>query len=187
MSHPVHSVSRKSLAGTMELDLGIFAQKCYQCGKCSAGCPLSYEMDYPPSMVLRLLQTENDANDEKLLRSTSIWLCVSCEMCLTRCPYEIDIPSMMDFMRQRSLAQKKANPAARNIIAFHRSFLNSVKNTGRLYELGMTIDYKRKSLNLLQDVALAPKMFARGKLHILPEKIKNTAALKKIFQKTLDK
>jgi heterodisulfide reductase subunit C len=142
------------------------------------------EMDLPPSMILRLLQTEDPINEEMVLRSHSIWLCVTCEMCLSRCPMEIDIPSMMDFLRQRSIQEKKVNPKAKNIIAFHKSFLNSIRFTGRLFELGLIIDYKLRSLNLTQDVALAPKMISRGKLHFIPDMIKDKARMARIFKKT---
>lgn len=100
---------------------------------------------------------------------------------------EIDIPSMMDYLRQRSMQEKKVNPKAKNIIAFHRSFLNSIRFTGRLYELGLIVDYKRQSLNLMQDVALAPKMISRGKLHLIPDSIKDKAHLARIFKKTSKK
>ena len=184
MSHNAHKTERNTLAGKIETEVGVVSQKCYQCGKCSAGCPIAYDMDFPPSMVMRLLQTESSENDNRLLTSKTIWLCVSCEMCLSRCPYEIDIPSLMDYLRQRSLAEKKNHPESKKIIAFHKAFLSSIKNTGRLYELGLTLDYKRRTMTLMQDVMLAPKMLSRGKLHIFPEKIKNTSHLKKIFKKT---
>ena len=92
---------------------------------------------------------------------------------------EIDIPSMMDFLRQRSRSEKKVNKKAKNIIAFHKSFLNSIKFTGRLYELGLILDYKRQSLNLTQDISLAPKMISRGKLHLFPNMIKGTCSNRK--------
>jgi heterodisulfide reductase subunit C len=160
------------------------ARKCYQCGKCTAGCPVAEEMDLPPSMLMRLLQTENPSNDLKVLNSYTIWLCLTCEMCLSRCPMEIDIPSMMDYLRQRSVAEKRINPKAKNIVAFHRSFLNSIRLTGRLFELGLILDYKRQSLKLTQDITLAPKMISKGKLHFIPEMIRNRAQLRKIFKRT---
>jgi heterodisulfide reductase subunit C len=144
-------------------------------------------MDFPPSMVMRLLQTETRANDEKILRSHSIWLCLTCEMCLCRCPMEIDIPSVMDYLRQKSMKEKKVNQKAKRIIAFHKSFLSSIKYTGRLFELGLTLDYKRRSLTLMQDVALAPRMISRGKLHFIPEIIKGRPQIAKIFRKTSKK
>lgn len=184
MSHSEHHVERNSLAGSIEKNVEVLTQKCYQCGKCTAGCPVAYEMDYPPSMVMRMLQTEDPVNDDKILRSHSIWLCVTCEMCLSRCPMEIDIPSMMDYLRQRSRSEKKVNKKAKNIIAFHKSFLNSIRFTGRLYELGLILDYKRQSLNMTQDMSLAPKMITRGKLHFFPFIIKGKAQMARIFKKT---
>jgi len=184
MSHNEQNIDNNTLSFEIEKHINVKAQKCYQCGKCTAGCPIAGEMDFPPSMVLRLLQTGSQINDEKILKSNSIWLCLTCEMCLSRCPMEIDIPSMMDYLRQKSMELKKVNPKAKNIIAFHKSFLKSIKNTGRLYELGLVLDYKKQSLNLMQDISLGPKMFSKGKLHIFPEKIKDRKHIAKIFEKT---
>ncbi len=187
MSHTATLIEKDILAYDIEKHIDVISRKCYQCGKCSAGCPVADEMDLPPSMVMRLLQTENKANDDKILRSYSIWLCVTCEMCLGRCPMEIDIPSVMDYLRQKSMKERKANPKAKNIIAFHKSFLNSIKYTGRLFELGLTLDYKRRSLSLMQDISLAPRMISRGKLHFIPEIIKGRHHIGMIFKKTRKK
>jgi len=177
ISHPL------SLSGEMQMDTGVIINKCYQCGKCSAGCPVAEEMDYPPSLVMRMLQTDDPKNYEKLLRSMSIWLCVSCEMCLTRCPMEIDIPALMDNMRQKSIRAKKTNPQAKKIISFHKSFLDSINYTGRLYEMGLIVDYKMRTGAMAQDVTIAPKMFIKGKLNPIPELIKGRKKVAAIFNK----
>ncbi len=160
---------------------------CYQCGKCSAGCPLSEDMDYPPSVIIRMLQTGNQELEEKVLRSFSIWLCLTCEICFTRCPMSIDIPKVMDFLRERSLKEKKVNPKAKEIVAFHKSFLDSIKYTGRLYEIGLFADYKSRTLKILDDLDLAPKMLRRSKLNIIPELIKERSWVASIFKKTTKK
>ena len=187
MSHTATLIEKDTLAWDIEKNVDVLSRKCYQCGKCSAGCPVADEMDFSPSMVMRLLQTETPSNDNRILRSYSIWLCVTCEMCLGRCPMEIDIPSVMDYLRQRSMMEKKVNPKAKNIIAFHKSFLNSIKYTGRLFELGLTLDYKRRTLTLMQDISLAPRMISRGKLHFIPEIIRGRPHVGKIFKKTSKK
>ncbi len=74
------------------------------------------------------------------------------------------------------------NPKARNIIAFHKSFLNSIRLTGRMFEIGMIIDYKRRSLRLFQDVLLAPKLLVRGKLHFFPHRIKGAKEVRNLFK-----
>lgn len=159
--------------------------RCYQCGKCSAGCPLSSEMDNPPSQILRMLQLEIPELEDRALRSYSIWLCLTCEMCIARCPQEVDIPKIMDFLRGESLRQKKSNPAARDIISFHRSFLDSIKHTGRLFEMGTIADYKIRSAHFFQDILTAPKLFFRGKLPLFPHFIKGVSIISKIFEKSL--
>ena len=186
MSHSeIHS--KDSLANEIRSHTGVAAVKCYQCGKCTAGCPLTDEMDIMPSVVMRMLQTGEKEAAEQILRSYTIWVCLTCEMCYGRCPMEIDIPGIMDYLREKSLMQKKTNPKAKHIIAFHKAFLDSLEQTGRLYELGLTLDYKIRSLKLSQDLMLAPKMVSRGKLGFLPEMVRDRKNIARIFQKTKNK
>jgi len=187
MSGGAHHHVDNSLNGRIKEHTGVSVQKCYQCGKCSAGCPVASDMDYPPSLILRMLQTGLPEMEDKVLRSYSIWLCLSCEMCIQRCPMEIDIPPMMDYLRGESIKANKVNPKAKDIVKFHKAFLSSIENTGRLYELGLILNYKSKAGHLFQDATLGPKMISRGKLHLLPEKIKNLAIMSRIFSKTINK
>ena len=157
---------------------------CYQCGKCAAGCPLAEDMDYSPNQILRMLQLGMPELDEKILNSMTIWLCLTCETCLARCPKEVDLPIVMDFLRSESLRLNIVNPRAKDIIAFHRTFLDSIRLTGRLHEVGLIAGYKmRRMKHLLQDVNVAPGLFFAGKLSILPHMIRNRAAIVRIFQK----
>ncbi len=74
---------------------------CNQCGKCSAGCPVVEMMDILPSQVIRMAQL----GMEEVLESNTIWICASCLTCVTRCPKGVDLPRLMEAMRQISLRE----------------------------------------------------------------------------------
>jgi heterodisulfide reductase subunit C2 len=156
---------------------------CYQCGKCTAGCPLGDEMDIAPNQILRMLQLDLPGFADKVLGSLAIWLCLSCETCVTRCPQEVDLPVIMDYLRHESLRRGLVNPKAVDILSFHKAFLDQVRNFGRLYEVGLLGDYKLRTMHFLQDLTAAPGTIQRGKLNFLPHKIHNSAEIGKIFRK----
>ena len=162
---------------------GVTISHCYQCGKCTAGCPLNEEMDVMPNQILRMLQLELPGYEDKILSSLSIWLCLACDTCYSRCPQEVKLSQVMDFLRQESIRLDKVNPKAKDILSFHKAFLDSIKLNGRLHEVGLTIDYKLRSLNMIQDVQLVPSMLAKGKLAIFPHQVKNTKEIAKIFKR----
>jgi len=161
---------------------GVNVRECYQCGKCTAGCPVADRMDLRPSVIMRMLQSGDETALEEVLRSKSIWLCLTCETCYSRCPMELDIPKVMDYLREKSFMEGKVHAEAHNIVAFHESFLNSVEQNGRLHEIGLVLGYKLHSGKLFQDVMLAPEMFAKGKLHIWPERIKDKKSFARLFK-----
>ena len=74
---------------------------CNQCGKCSAGCPVVAAMDILPSQVIRMAQL----GMEEVLESNTIWICASCLTCVTRCPKGVDLPRLMEALRQIALRQ----------------------------------------------------------------------------------
>jgi heterodisulfide reductase subunit C2 len=161
-------VMAESLAGLIEQRSGISVQRCYQCGKCSAGCPANSEMDYAPSVLLRRLQVRDAETDREVLSSYSLWLCLTCHTCIARCPMEVDLPKVMDILREESLRRNLVHKRAKDIVAFHRSFLDSIRQTGRLWEIGLIAEYKLRTRHFWQDVLLAPVMLAKGKLPLLP-------------------
>lgn len=161
---------------------GVNIKECYQCGKCTAGCPVADRMDIRPSMIMRMLQSGDVASEDEILKSNSIWLCLTCETCYSRCPMELDIPKVIDYLREKSYAEGKVNREASDIVTFHKSFLNTIGRNGRLHEVSLVLDYKVHSGNLFQDITLAPEMYAKGKLSILPERIKDQKGLSRLFK-----
>ena len=71
----------------------------------------------------------------------------------------------------------------RAIGAFHKSFLEQIRANGRLHEVGLVVGYKLRSGALMNDVTNAPGLLSRGKLGILPDRIKGVAEVKRIFDK----
>ncbi len=76
---------------------------CYQCGKCSAGCPAVGQMDILPNQIIRLAQL---GLKDRLLQSRAIWICESCMTCNTRCPKGIDIAEVIETLRQLLLRKR---------------------------------------------------------------------------------
>jgi len=101
---------------------------CYQCQKCSAGCPVAYAMDVLPNQIIRMVQF---GLRERVLSSNTIWVCASCYTCSVRCPNDIDIAKIMDVLRHIAL-KSKVKPAEKDIPIFHSVFLDSIKSKGRI-------------------------------------------------------
>jgi heterodisulfide reductase subunit C len=77
---------------------------CYQCGKCSAGCPAVSEMDILPNQIIRYAQL---GFKDELMRSKSIWICASCFTCNARCPKGINIAEVIEAIRQILLRKRE--------------------------------------------------------------------------------
>ncbi len=180
-SHQKSPSAQQSLAARLEQEGEVSVADCYQCGKCTAGCPAAEDMDLPPSQVLRLLQTESTEHEDRALRSMSIWMCIGCETCVSRCPQEVDLPRTMDFLRQEALARDVANQEAGDIVAFHKAFMRSVEKGGRLFEFGMVGDFKMRTGHFFKDLGIAPSMFFKGKMGLLPHGGANKQEIAEMF------
>jgi heterodisulfide reductase subunit C len=152
---------------------------CYQCQKCSAGCPVAYAMDVLPNQVIRMVQF---GLKERVLRSNTIWVCASCYTCSVRCPNDIDIAKIMDTLRHIAL-KSKVKPAEKDIPIFHSVFLDSIRSKGRIYELGLIWQYKTKTRDFMKDAALGWKMFRKGKIKLFPSKFGGGREIKGIFSR----
>ena len=117
--------NKKCISNGLEQKTGVKVSYCYQCGKCTAGCVLAQEMDYAPNYIIRLLQTKNEANDRRVLSSNAIWICLNCENCIARCPKEVDIPKVMDYLREEARKTGTINKEAKPVVAFHSAFIDS--------------------------------------------------------------
>ncbi|MCX6072331.1 MAG: 4Fe-4S dicluster domain-containing protein [Chloroflexi bacterium] len=85
--------------------------ECNQCGRCSAGCPLVEEMDLLPNQVIRFLQL----GLETPLQARTPWVCAACLMCESRCPKDVDLPRVMEAVRQVALRRGESQVVAKDV------------------------------------------------------------------------
>ena len=78
--------------------------KCMQCGTCTGGCPMVGNMQMTPRQILLL---SHYGMKEKLSDTNTVWLCASCSMCFSRCPRGLDIPKIMEAIRQVTLRENE--------------------------------------------------------------------------------
>jgi heterodisulfide reductase subunit C2 len=166
-----------SLLRIVEQKAEVSLEKCYQCKKCSAGCPVVGDTKSPPSEIIRRLQL---GAWEELLETDLIWTCLSCETCYTRCPNEINFAAVIDALRSEALARGTCRPPGDPPL-FNRLFLNTVKTFGRVYDLQMIALYKLRTLNLKQDMEKFPTMLRKGKISLLPSMGGNKKMTRRIF------
>jgi heterodisulfide reductase subunit C len=171
---PAHS----DLAEAVLRESGQKVNLCYQCSKCAAGCPVSYAMDYSPVQLMHAIRL---GLDDLVLNSRTIWLCAACETCTTRCPQAIDIARVMDAAKIIAL-RRGVKPAIPEVRSFYGAALASIRNHGRMFELGMIMDLKLRTLDLFKDAGLGLRMFRKGKLKILP-RFKGARTTRQIFRR----
>jgi heterodisulfide reductase subunit C len=161
-------------------------RSCYYCQKCTAGCPTAYMMDYKPAQLLRMIQL---GQKEKVLASTTIWMCVGCEACGTRCPNQIRLAPVMDVLRIMALDEGYAPETA--IYSLHRSFLDSIRMWGRMHEVTMLAEFKTRCLlteypvffrGLLGDMKLAGGLVLNRKLSLMPDRIKRLEEIRTLYK-----
>ena len=170
---------QKGLAEEIRVRFGEDVYRCYQCLKCSAGCPMTFAMDLPPSQIMRFIQL---GQEDILLSSKTIWVCLSCNTCSIRCPNDIDIALVIDSLRERALA-KGVKPAFANSALFHKSFLKNIKKRGRTYEGELLGPFLLKTGQLTSYAGLGMRMFFKGRLSFIPERVKDKKAFREIFRK----
>ncbi len=149
-------------------ELGQNVYLCYQCVKCSSGCPLAEFFDWQPNQIMRALQL---GQEDIALHAQTPWLCASCQTCTTRCPQGLDIAAIMDFLTREALGQG-IKPPVPEADHFTKAFMREVRLWGRNYELGLMAEVKLRTLNLTGDLDLGFRMVLKNKLGLLPTPVR---------------
>jgi heterodisulfide reductase subunit C len=166
------------LARAILAEFGTDVNVCYQCDKCAAGCPVAYAMDYTPAQLIHAARL---GLDDTVLNSRTMWLCAACETCTTRCPQEVDIAKVMDAAKIIAV-RRRIKPAVGTVRSFHKAALGSIKNFGRIWELGLVVSLKLRTRDFFKDVELGKRMLRKGKLRPLPT-LTGSLRVKRVFHR----
>lgn len=168
----------RSLLETLDPGGRLNLAACLQCGRCSSGCTMRLETDFLPHKINRMVML--GLRDE-LLRSRAIWTCVSCQTCVSRCPMNVDTPALIDKLREMS-----GNAPAHDlekIRIFNDILLATVRRFGRSYEMGLIALYKLRTRDMFSDMKKLPMMLRKGKMGLLPPRVRGSKAVAKIFDR----
>lgn len=164
-------------------------EDCYQCGKCTAGCPVAEFMDVMPNQVVRLAQLDDL---DRAAAAASVWVCVACQTCSDRCPKGVDVAAVMDAVRRVSAERDAAPASIRRTLVFQQAFLDTIRRHGRLNELELIATFKARgfakdaSLPLLfKDAMLAPRLARLRKMHVRGERLADRDVVRRIFDRCM--
>ncbi len=168
------------LAQRVQEETGQNVYLCYQCIKCTSGCPVAEFFDWQPNQIMRALQL---GQDDIALHAQTPWLCASCQTCTTRCPQGLDIAAIMEFLTREAKAHD-IQPPVPEVNIFNEAFMREVKLWGHAYELGLMAEMKLRTRNITGDLDLGVKLIRKGKLPILPHATRPPRHVKPVGEST---
>jgi heterodisulfide reductase subunit C len=153
---------------------------CMQCGSCGGSCPNGPDMDYTPRTIFALI---NAGQRDRVLKSNTMWCCVSCYSCTSRCPQKIPITDVMYALKRMSLREGLATGTDAPALA--RTFTGLLERYGRSFELGLASRYYlfNKPLSMLKMGPLGLSLFTRGRMSLIPTRIRQLDQLHAIINK----
>jgi heterodisulfide reductase subunit C len=165
---------------------GIPVSSCYQCLRCTNSCPVSSFMDIKPHQVVRDVLL---GQRESLLSCSAIWVCLSCEMCSTYCPNDIDVAALMNQLKNMVVELHRI-PAEPIIAAFHQVFLDVLGRHGRINELQLMHrfqfnvlrqGYRPPRQEIIRDLTLTLELLRRKRLKLFPEKSRGVSEVRQLI------
>jgi heterodisulfide reductase subunit C len=137
---------------------------CYQCSKCSSGCPMIAWMDLKPAQVMHLICLEHE---DAVLNSQAIWLCLGCEACSARCPQGVEPAAAMAAARTIAL-NKGIRPSVKEVGVYYNGFVNNMLLNGRIHDASVAGITQLLTGQLIENLPLAWKLWVRGRVKLPP-------------------
>lgn len=153
---------------------------CFQCSKCSAGCPLADKMDLKPAQIMHSIRL---GQEDRVLNSTAIWLCVGCETCTARCPQAVEPAAAMTASRVLAI-QKGVTPAVKEVGIYYRGFVDNMRLNGKIHDASVAGITQLLTGQLMRNLPLAWKLFIRGRVKPPPLPLKG-GEFRKIYNRAL--
>jgi heterodisulfide reductase subunit C len=169
---------RDFIKEVMKMPGGEKILECIQCGSCAGGCPAMFAMDYSPMQIIKMI---NLGMKEKVLSSSTIWVCSTCYTCATRCPRNVDFTTLMMSLRNKAIRENLVKDSAKS--DFHKYFFEVVNKYGRNHELEFLIKFLDAS-NFDSFARLGLRLFKKGKMHLRAPKMGQTSWIHNILEKT---
>ncbi len=154
---------------------------CYQCKKCTSGCPVADAMDFKPHQAAQLVRL---GRTERLLSSDAIWTCVGCYLCTTRCPQAVPLADLMYSLKRQAI-KRDLPPKRAPVPAFLKAFASSVERNGRNREAEMIGRYflATDPRAALKEAPTGLKLFRQGRLPLWGHKSRGRKAIRTILNK----
>jgi heterodisulfide reductase subunit C len=153
---------------------------CLQCGSCGGSCPNGADMQYTPRTLFAMINADQR---EAVLTANTMWFCVSCYFCTTRCPQNIPITDIMYALKRMAIAENLARDTDAPALA--KTFTDLLERYGRSFELGLASRYYllNRPVAMVKMGPMGLSMFTRGRMALLPTKIKKLDQLQAIIKK----
>ena len=131
----------------------------------------------------RLFALISAGQRDQVLDSNTMWMCVSCYLCTSRCPQKIPITDIMYTLKRMSVAEGHAAHGSGAALA--RTFTGYVDRYGRSFEFGIASRFylTHKPSSLLRMGPLGLSMFQKGRMSLMPTRIRQVDQLRAIIDR----
>ncbi len=156
---------------------------CIQCGTCGGSCPSAMDMDHTPRQLFAMVRA---GMRDEVLRSNTPWMCLTCNLCVVRCPQEIRIPDVMAVLK--SIADREGTTPGSAAPDFSRTFVSNIHRYGRSYEIGLVARHylRHYPLRLPGMAPAGLSMLAKGRMGFAIHRIRGVKGLNAILERAAE-